>query len=88
MATVNIHEAKTHLSRLIERARRGERIVIAKAGTPVAVLTGIDTEALTRRPIGMDRGRIVIHPDFDDPLPEFDADYSHPADPLADDYRR
>jgi prevent-host-death family protein len=88
MATVNIHEAKTHLSRLIERARRGERIVIAKAGTPVAVLTGIESEVVTRRPIGMDRGRIVIHPNFDDPLPEFDPDYSHPDDPLAGDYRR
>jgi prevent-host-death family protein len=88
MATVNIHEAKTHLSRLIERARRGERIVIAKAGTPVAVLTGIESEVPVRRPIGMDRGRIVIHSDFDDPLPEFDPEYSHPEDPLASDYRR
>lgn len=38
MATVNIHEAKTHLSRLLERARAGERIVIAKAGVPIAEL--------------------------------------------------
>lgn len=38
MATVNIHEAKTHLSRLLERASQGERIIIAKAGTPIAEL--------------------------------------------------
>ena len=88
MATVvNIHEAKTHLSRLLERVRRGERIVIAKAGTPVAVLSPIEPEVPAARPIGMDRGKVIIHPDFDDPLPEFDVDYSHPEDPLRDDYR-
>jgi prevent-host-death family protein len=83
-STVNIHEAKTHLSRLIERVRRGERITIAKAGIPVAVLSGIEPERPRRRPIGMDAGKVVIHPDFDDPLPEFDPGYAHPDDPLRD----
>lgn len=82
--TVNIHEAKTHLSRLIERVRQGERIVIAKAGTPVAVLSAVPPERPVKRPIGLDRGRIVIHPDFDDPLPEFEPDYAHRDDPLLD----
>jgi prevent-host-death family protein len=82
--TVNIHEAKTHLSRLIERVRRGERITIAKAGVPVAVLSAVEPERPVRRPIGLDEGRIVIHADFDDPLPEFDPDYAHPHDPLRD----
>jgi prevent-host-death family protein len=72
--TVNIHEAKTHFSRLVERARLGERITIAKAGVPVAMLVAIEPETRPRRPIGMDRGRIVIHDNFDDPLPEFDFD--------------
>jgi prevent-host-death family protein len=81
MATVNVHEAKTHLSRLLERARRGERIVIAKAGTPIAVLGPID-DAPSRRVPGTDR--IVIREDFDDPMPEFDPDYLHPEDPLRD----
>jgi prevent-host-death family protein len=72
--TVNIHEAKTHFSKLIERARRGERITIAKAGVPVAMLVAIEPETRAKRPIGMDRGRIVIHDDFDDPLPEFDLE--------------
>lgn len=82
MGTVNVHEAKTHLSRLLERARRGERIVIAKAGRPVAILGPIDDGTLERRVPGHDR--IVIHPDFDDPLPEFDPDYMHPEDPLRE----
>ena len=69
VTTVNIHEAKTHLSRLLQRVERGERIVIARAGRPVAVLQGID-EPRPRRP-GNDR--IVIHDDFDDPLPDFAA---------------
>ena len=70
MTTVNIHEAKTHLSRLLQRVEQGERIVIARAGRPVAVLQAV--EAPRRRQPGHDR--IVIHDDFDDPLPEF-AEY-------------
>jgi prevent-host-death family protein len=70
MATVNVHEAKTHLSRLLERAERGERIVIARAGRPVAVLQAI--EPIARRQPGSDP--IVIHDDFDDPIPDFDLD--------------
>jgi prevent-host-death family protein len=69
---VNIHDAKTHFSRLVERARLGERITIARDGVPVAMLVAIEPETRPRRPIGMDRGRIVIHDDFDDPLSDFD----------------
>jgi prevent-host-death family protein len=83
--TVNIHEAKTHLSRLLERVQRGERITIAKAGRPIAVLGPIEGAA-GKRPIGLDRGRVVIHANFDDPMPEWDPDYSHADDPLRDDY--
>jgi len=72
--TVNIHEAKTQFSRLVERARLGERITIARAGVPVAVLTAIEPETRPRRPVGLDRGKVVIHNNFDDPLPEFDID--------------
>jgi prevent-host-death family protein len=68
----NIHDAKTHFSRLVERARQGERITIARDGVPVAMLVAVEPQTVIRRPIGMDRGRIVIHDDFDDPLPEFD----------------
>ena len=69
--TVNIHEAKTHLSKLLKRVMSGERIVIAKAGKPIAVLVPIDDVPDNRIP-GIDAGKLVISPDFDAPLPEFD----------------
>jgi prevent-host-death family protein len=77
--TVNVHEAKTHLSRLLARVEAGERIVIARAGKPIAMLVPAD-ERPARRP---GRERIVIHADFDEPLPEFEPDFAHPSDPLA-----
>ena len=83
--TVNIHEAKTHFSKLIERVEQGEEITIARAGVPVAILSRIPAERPARRPIGLDKGRVVIHPGFDDPIPEFDPDYFHPDDPLRPD---
>lgn len=67
---VNVHEAKTHLSRLLARVEAGERIVIARAGHPVAELIPIGKRS-PRTP-GMDRGKVVIHDNFDDPLPEFE----------------
>lgn len=70
MATVNIHEAKTHLSRLLERVRQGEEIVVAKAGTPVAKLVPYAPAAPKPREPGSARGQIVIHDNFDDPLPD------------------
>jgi prevent-host-death family protein len=80
-ATVNIHEAKTHLSRLLERVQAGEEITIAKAGRPIARLTAIHQRPKRRVP-GNDQ--IVIHPDFDEPLPEWDPDYMHPDDPMRE----
>lgn len=70
MKTVNIHEAKTHLSRLVAQVAEGEEIVIAKAGRPVAKLTGIPQHAGKKRPLGTARGKIVIRADFDAPLPK------------------
>jgi prevent-host-death family protein len=69
--TVNIHEAKTHLSRLLQRVMSGESIIIAKAGKPIAVLSPITDAPDTRVP-GVDAGKVVIAPDFDKPLPEFE----------------
>ena len=68
MATVNIHEAKTHLSRLVERAAAGEEIVIARNGRPVARLVGIEEDDTPRVPGSM-RGRFTVPDDFDAPLP-------------------
>lgn len=67
MATYNMHEAKTQLSRLAQRAADGEEIVIARNGRPLARLVAADS----RRPrrLGLANGRIWIGPDFDAPLP-------------------
>jgi prevent-host-death family protein len=67
--TVNLYEAKTHLSRLVERASKGEEIIIAKAGEPKARLVPLARAAKPRKP-GDWKGRVVIGPDFDAPLPE------------------
>jgi len=64
-AEFNIHEAKTHLSRLVERAAAGEEIIISKAGPPMARLGPIP-RAVTPREPGRWRGRVVIHDDFDE----------------------
>lgn len=63
----NVHEAKTHLSRLLEKVAEGEEVVIAKAGVPVARL--VPVRAVTKRELGFERGRVFIADDFDAPLP-------------------
>lgn len=68
METVNIHEAKTHLSRLIEEVASGKEVVIARAGKPVARLVPYLSQP-ERRPGSM-KGRLVVPDDFDDPLSE------------------
>ncbi len=69
MRQVNIHEAKTHLSQLIEAAEAGESIILARAGKPVALLTPLPATA-PRRP-GVLAGKIWISDDFNAPLPEW-----------------
>ncbi len=64
----NVHEAKTHLSRLLEQVAAGEEVVIAKAGVPVARLVPI-VLPVAQRPLGTEQGRIFIADDFDAPLP-------------------
>jgi prevent-host-death family protein len=81
---VNVYEAKTQLSKLLERVERGERIVIARAGTPVAMLVPYVDPALTPRVPGLLRGQIWMSDDFDDPLPEFELPgygLGEPGDP-------
>jgi prevent-host-death family protein len=65
---VNIHEAKTHFSRLVERASKGEEIIIARAGRPLARLMPLASPTRPRRP-GLLKGRIRISKNFDAPLP-------------------
>lgn len=69
MTTVNIHEAKTHLSRLVERAAAGEEIIIARYGRPVAKLVACDKANLPPRQFGSMRGQFEVPDDFDAPLP-------------------
>lgn len=66
MKTVNIHEAKTHLSRLIEQASRGEAFIIAKAGKPIVKVTALaaPTGAQVRR-LGFMAGQLSVPDDFD-----------------------
>jgi prevent-host-death family protein len=66
---VNIHAAKTHLSRLIEEAAGGEEIVIAKAGKAVARLVPFGEKEAGKRRLGLLAGKLKIPADFDAPLP-------------------
>ena len=67
--TVNVHEAKTHFSRLLARVSKGEEIVIARAGKPVARLVPL-ANAVVRRTPGSAAGLVRMSDDFDRPLPE------------------
>ena len=68
---MNIHEAKTQLSRLLKKLEEGEEITIARAGVPVAKLIAVMPEK-KKRPLGIARGQIWIAPDFDAPDPELE----------------
>ncbi len=82
MTVTNIHEAKTHLSRLLERVAQGEEIVIAKAGQPVARLVPYKEPAQPKREPGSMKGRIWISPDFDKEDKEIEAlFYDSPIEP-------
>ena len=66
MQVVNIHEAKTHLSRLVEQASKGESFIIAKAGKPLVKVSPLDAPAGTEvRRIGFMKGQIQVPDDFD-----------------------
>lgn len=66
---VNVHEAKTHLSKLLERVQLGEEVIIAKSGKPVARLVGVEERPKRREP-GSAKGALTYSDDFDAPLPE------------------
>ncbi len=65
MRQINVHEAKTQLSRLLEEVEAGERVVIARAGVPVAVLSPYRA-AVKRRRLGLFAGQAKLQPDFDE----------------------
>ena len=69
MKTVNIHQAKTQLSRIVEEVAAGEEVIIAKAGKPVAKLVPLKA-APRKRQLGILQGKITARPDFDATLPD------------------
>ena len=87
MRTVNIHEAKTHLSRYVEQAAAGEEIVIAKAGKPIARLMPLEAPSRQPRRLGLLNGNLKVPDDFDAPLPDevIDSFYDSPIFPPESD---
>lgn len=82
MGTVNIHEAKTHLSQLIEKAVAGEDVIIAKAGKPLVRLTALEPPPFKSR-IGFLKGQVTVPDDFDTMFQEEIEEmfYGKPEDP-------
>lgn len=71
---VNMHEAKTQLSRLVLRAAAGEEVIIARAGKPIVKLSPLQPAAKART-FGTAKGKIKLGKDFDGPVPGFEAFY-------------
>ena len=70
MWAINIHQAKTNLSRLLSRVENGEEIIISNRGIPIAKLVPFRTTSDRRSSLGQDRGRFVVPDDFNAPLPK------------------
>lgn len=71
MYTVNIHEAKTHLSAILKRVESGEDVLIAKAGKPIARVSPVSTSSGKRKPgSAKGKGKIIMAQTFMEPLPE------------------
>jgi prevent-host-death family protein len=83
MSTINVYEAKTHLSKLLERVEQGEEIVIARNGRPVAKLVPVPKRTEPRKPGGWE-GKVWMAPDFDETDPELVTAFEDggPEDPL------
>ncbi|MDE3019464.1 MAG: type II toxin-antitoxin system Phd/YefM family antitoxin [Nitrospirota bacterium] len=70
MIRLNIHEAKTHLSRYLDKLKKGERIVLCRRNTPIAEIVALPAPVARKRPIGLAKDRLTIPPSFWEPLPE------------------
>jgi prevent-host-death family protein len=70
MHQINIHEAKTHLSKLIQEAVNGEEVIIAKSNKPMVKLVPLHQEKKQRK-LGLAKGKITMSNDFDAPLDDF-----------------
>jgi antitoxin (DNA-binding transcriptional repressor) of toxin-antitoxin stability system len=72
MQRINVHDAKTHLSRYLERVERGEVFTICRNNVPVAELRAVPSQRATRRRLGLHKGQVRIGPDFFEPLDDAD----------------
>ena len=79
MKLINVHEAKTNLSRLLEEVEHGGEVIIGRAGRPVAVLKAFQPARRPRKP-GMWKGRVKIAPDFDELPRELQAAFAGRAE--------
>ncbi len=70
MIKLNIHEAKTHLSRYLEKLLKGETILLCKRNVPIAEIRPLPPRRKTRRPVGLAKGELTVPPSFFEPLPE------------------
>jgi prevent-host-death family protein len=67
---VNVHEAKAQLSELLNKVEDGETVVICRRNVPVARICPLEPERPKRRPLGLAKGMIIVHGDFNEPLPD------------------
>jgi antitoxin (DNA-binding transcriptional repressor) of toxin-antitoxin stability system len=70
MIRLNIHEAKTHLSKYLAKLEKGETIVLCRRNQPIAEIRPISAKRNKPRPIGLDEGRFTVPPEFFEPLPD------------------
>jgi antitoxin (DNA-binding transcriptional repressor) of toxin-antitoxin stability system len=80
MIKLNVHEAKTHLSRYLEKLARGETILLCKRNIPIAEIRPLPQHRKTKRPIGLAKGKFKVPPEFFEPLPSDLVDAFHGED--------
>ena len=81
MIKLNVHEAKTHLSRYLERLARGETILLCKRNIPIAEIRPLPRQRKTKRPIGLAKGKFKVPPEFFEPLSSELVDAFHGEKP-------
>lgn len=81
MIKLNVHEAKTHLSRYLERLERGETILLCKRNIPIAEIRPLPRQRKNKRPIGLAKGKFKVSPSFFEPLPAELIDAFHAQEP-------
>jgi prevent-host-death family protein len=69
MISLNIHEAKTHLSRYLHKLEKGQKILLCRRNTPIAVITPVKAQGARKRVIGLAKGEFVVPDSFFEPLP-------------------